>query len=173
MSSLKTATWPFATLGLILSLYALYVEHKISHKPEEVEEGVEEFSALCDIESIGASCSSTFSLPEGKLVSYFGIIPEGHLLDVPNALLGAIFYTYWLVLGTKLPRFTFAISTTAMMTAVFLAYKLTVLHELCILCWSTHVITTRLMIRAYFQLGESSTNTKEPVLKDPPKIKRI
>ena len=51
MSSLKTTTWPFAALGMILSLYALYVEHKISHKSED-----EEFSALCDIESIGASC---------------------------------------------------------------------------------------------------------------------
>lgn len=53
MPSLKTTTWPFATLGVVLSIYALYVEYKISHKPEDPEE---EFSALCDIESIGASC---------------------------------------------------------------------------------------------------------------------
>jgi len=56
MPSLKITTWPFAVLGAILSLYALYVEHKISHKSPVEEEGVEEFSALCDIESIGASC---------------------------------------------------------------------------------------------------------------------
>jgi hypothetical protein len=42
-------TWPFAALGVVLSAYAIYVEHKISHKSPE-----EEFSALCDIESIGA-----------------------------------------------------------------------------------------------------------------------
>jgi hypothetical protein len=45
-------TWPYAIFGAILSSYALYVEHKVAHKlPDE-----EEFSSLCDIEQIGASC---------------------------------------------------------------------------------------------------------------------
>jgi preprotein translocase subunit Sss1 len=44
-------TWPFAMMGVILSSYALYVEHKMAHKPDE-----EEFVALCDIDAIGASC---------------------------------------------------------------------------------------------------------------------
>lgn len=38
-------------MGVILSSYALYVEHKMAHKQEE-----EEFVALCDIDAIGASC---------------------------------------------------------------------------------------------------------------------
>ncbi|CAJ1964243.1 unnamed protein product [Cylindrotheca closterium] len=166
MSSFKTITWPFATLGVILSLYALYVEYKISHKnPDE-----DEFSALCDIESIGASCSSAFAMPEGKLVSYFGIVPQGHLLDVPNAFIGLVYYTYWLALRPIFPvPMTAMVSTLAMTASVFLAYKLLVLHELCILCWSTHIINLRLLLRAYNNVGES----KEPVLKEPPKIKRI
>jgi hypothetical protein len=42
----------FAVVGVILSMYALYVEHKVAHKlPSD-----EEFTALCDIEIIGASC---------------------------------------------------------------------------------------------------------------------
>jgi hypothetical protein len=44
-------TWPFAAFGVLLASYALYVEHKVAHKSPE-----EEFSALCDIEQIGASC---------------------------------------------------------------------------------------------------------------------
>jgi hypothetical protein len=40
-----------AFIGLVLSLYALYVEYKVAHVEED-----EEFSALCDIEAIGASC---------------------------------------------------------------------------------------------------------------------
>jgi len=169
-SSIKTTTWPFATLGVILSVYALYVEHKISNKPPE-----EEFSALCDIESIGASCSSAFSLPEGHIVSYIGIVEEGHWLDIPNPLIGLIYYTYWLVVRPMPPipsSLTAMISTLAMMASVFLAYKLLVLHELCLLCWSTHVINLRLIIRAYARLGEKPKST-EPVLKEPPKIKRI
>jgi hypothetical protein len=46
---LRTA--PFAILGWILSSYALYVEHKVAHKSPD-----EEFSALCDIQQINASC---------------------------------------------------------------------------------------------------------------------
>jgi hypothetical protein len=44
-------TWPWAVAGLVLSCYALYVEHKVSHKEED-----EIFTALCDIERLGASC---------------------------------------------------------------------------------------------------------------------
>lgn len=40
-----------AFLGLLVSLYAVYVEFKMKHKEEE-----EEFTALCDVEQIGASC---------------------------------------------------------------------------------------------------------------------
>jgi hypothetical protein len=44
-------TWPWAAAGFVLSCYALYVEHKVSHKEED-----ESFTALCDIEQLGASC---------------------------------------------------------------------------------------------------------------------
>jgi len=60
--------YALASLGLILSLYAVYVEYKVERsrddhdgEPRQDEEGVveiEEFKALCDIEAIGASCRS-------------------------------------------------------------------------------------------------------------------
>jgi hypothetical protein len=37
--------------------------------------------------------SNVFQLPEGRMLSYFGIVPEGSLLDVPNAALGAYLET--------------------------------------------------------------------------------
>ena len=49
--SVVTSRTFLAVAGLALSLYAVYVEVKMEHKPEE-----EEFTALCDIEAIGASC---------------------------------------------------------------------------------------------------------------------
>ena len=49
MSTSKTTIYAF--LGAALSAYALYVEYKVEHKSES-----EEFTALCDIEQIGASC---------------------------------------------------------------------------------------------------------------------
>ena len=32
--------------------------------------------------------SKVFQLPEGRMLTYFGIVSEGSLLDVPNAALG-------------------------------------------------------------------------------------
>jgi hypothetical protein len=49
MISTRTLT----TFGLVLSLYAIYVEHKAKHASEDPSV---EFTALCDIEAIGASC---------------------------------------------------------------------------------------------------------------------
>lgn len=135
---LRTA--PFAILGWILSSYALYVEHKVAHKSPD-----EEFSALCDIQQINASCSNVFQLPEGRMLSYFGVVPEGSLLDVPNAALGLVYYSYWLFLAKSVPSpITIFISSMAMASSIFLAIKLVLLGELCILCWSTHVINSRL-----------------------------
>ncbi|GAX24682.1 hypothetical protein FisN_4Hh240 [Fistulifera solaris] len=110
---------------------------------EHLDEG-EDFTALCDIDAIGASCSKTFSLPEGKLLSYFGIVPSGHALDLPNAALGSVFYAQLLVLRQPIRLFVCA----AMMTSIFLAYQLTfVLGDLCILCWSTHIINSILFYK--------------------------
>jgi len=47
-------------IGISLSCYAMHVEHRMS-LPE-----AHEFIALCDIPSLGASCSKTLTLPEGK-----------------------------------------------------------------------------------------------------------
>lgn len=42
-------------LGLILSVYAVYVEYKV-HQMNASDSMEEEFHALCDIEAISASC---------------------------------------------------------------------------------------------------------------------
>jgi Vitamin K epoxide reductase family len=102
--------------------------------------------------------SQVFQLPQGRMLSYFGLIPEGHLLDVPNALLGVIFYTYMLVLSSTLPKeLTLFMTAMALASSIFLAFQLTfVVRELCILCWSTHVINSSL---AWNLFGQSKTAT--------------
>jgi vitamin-K-epoxide reductase (warfarin-sensitive) len=141
MSSPQSIKAALTGLGLILSLYAVYVEHKMEHLAEHDEE----FTALCDIPSIGASCSTVFTLPVGKLLSYFGMVPKGSLLDVPNAMLGAIFYAVQLLVPSLPPAVNTVMVCCAMASSVFLAYQLTfVLGDLCLLCWSTHVINSTL-----------------------------
>jgi uncharacterized membrane protein len=103
--------------------------------------------------------SDVFSLPQGKLLSYFGIIPKGHVLDLPNAALGACFYLQQLFFG-GFP----ALVAVSFATSVFLAYQLTfVLGDLCILCWTTHVINTTLFVKTVVPLflGEKQDSKKK------------
>ena len=98
--------------------------------------------------------SSVFALPEGHLMSYFGLVSPGHWLDVPNALLGCLYYTYRIIFGakywdTRLIPFTQLIASCALATTIFLAYQLTLLQELCLLCWTTHLINVLLWIDAF------------------------
>lgn len=106
------------------------------------------------------------------MLSYFGIIPDGHFLDVPNAALGLAFYLVWLLVLPKLPKqLTFVVTSLAMLSSVFLAIQLMILKELCILCWSTHAINSRLWWNAF-----STLRAKGPAAKGgttAAKIKRV
>mmetsp|Transcript_26312 Transcript_26312/g.32434 ORF Transcript_26312/g.32434 Transcript_26312/m.32434 type:complete len:190 (+) Transcript_26312:32-601(+) len=149
-------------IGILLSSYALYVEYKtsVNHRREDEGVEIEEFQALCDIEAIGASCSSVFSLPEGRLLSYFSIVPNEHFLDVPNAALGFFYYTAVLLIEqffyrkygygcidfVSMPQITVAFNSAAMSSSIFLAIKLIQLKELCVLCWTTHLINSLLLV---------------------------
>jgi len=136
---------------MCLSLYAFYVEHKTSN-PTYTDGIEDEFQALCDIESIGASCSQVFSLPEGRMLSYFGIVPDGSVLDVPNAALGLTYYTIIFLAESLLAKtdlvktMTVCINCAAMTSSVFLATKLIQLGELCLLCWTTHLLNLLLLV---------------------------
>lgn len=57
-------TVPWALLGGILSIYALYVERMVHRRL--VHPDAEPFTALCDIEQIGASCRYVASKRESK-----------------------------------------------------------------------------------------------------------
>jgi Vitamin K epoxide reductase family. len=166
-----------STVGIILSCYALYVEYKTSH-PTRNEDGIEEeFQALCDIESIGASCSQVFALPEGKMMSYFGVVPKDSVIDVPNAALGLIYYSFIFLseqfLLTRSGRrtdlilyVTFALNCAAMSSSIFLATKLFQLGELCVLCWTTHLLNSLLLIYYFRRLLLKNKKMTKKTVKD-------
>ena len=144
-------------------------------------------------------CSAVFSLPEGKMLSYFGIVPHGHVLDIPNGVLGMIFYTYTIIryfvtrkMNQKLkrlnsvvnhkdndkklkPNILFAssvnmiISTLAIASSLFLGRKLWILKELCVVCVSTHIINTTLWMRAIDELATPNTSSSM----DNPNVKGV
>jgi hypothetical protein len=94
--------------------------------------------------------SETFMRPQGKMASYFGLVPKDSALDLPNAAFGVVYYTYRLVLAQNaaLATISMALTTAAFVSTVWLAYQLTViLGDLCVLCWSIHVINTKLFLQ--------------------------
>jgi uncharacterized membrane protein len=132
---------PFLTLicglGLLLSVYALYVEHM--HLVDN------DFEALCDI-SAETSCSDVFSSKQGKVFSYLHIIPENSLLDQPNAFYGSIYYLCFVIFHhipfRKEIKKTLLMlaSTGSMILSSYLAYTLAFeLHKKCFLCFSTYI----------------------------------
>jgi vitamin-K-epoxide reductase (warfarin-sensitive) len=125
------------TCGMLLSLYAIYVEHRATIE--------DDYEALCDI-SETVSCSKVFTSEYGKIFSYIGIIPKDSIVDLPNAVYGAIFYlvyaiSYILVRDKYIGKvFLLFLSVLSMILSAFLAYILSqLLHEMCIVCLSTYI----------------------------------
>lgn len=92
-------------IGLLLSVYALYVENKVENSPG--------FVAFCDINA-WIACSKVselcvavpktktlmtslplqvFQSEYGHLLRMWGVVEAGSPLDVPNAALGVLFYS--------------------------------------------------------------------------------
>lgn len=105
--------------------------------------------------------SAVFSLPEGKMLSFFGIVPSGHFLDIPNGILGMIFYLYVLLRhittpplapgplsGLFLPQSNVIMCSLAFASSLFLGRKLYLIKEICVLCLTTHILNTTLFYRA-------------------------
>ena len=116
--------------------------------------------------------SNVFQLPEGRMLSYFGLVTAGSALDVPNAALGFTYYALWLMFLPSFPKgLRFFVASMAMSSSVFLAAKLLILKELCILCWSTHIINARLLWSAYLSFRSSGESAKQAEGKA--KIKRV
>lgn len=115
--------------------------------------------------SISFSISAVFELPEGHLLSYFGIVERHSDYDIPNALIGCVYYFYMLFLAGMFPPFlTKFASTMAFATTVFLAYQLSfVVKELCLVCWTTHVLNTLLWYNCMFGGSKSSSGKQKRV----------
>lgn len=103
--------------------------------------------------------SVVFQLPEGKMLSYFGLVPKDSVLDIPNGILGLIFYAYVLIRGNLKEsnlilldrRVNAVICTLAMASSLFLARKLYIIKEICVVCLTTHLINTTLFCRAVLE----------------------
>ena len=77
-------------VGIAVTSYALYVEHKM----EQAKKQGESYEALCDIRGDGfeASCTAVLGSTYGHILSHWGWVQHGSALDFSNATLGLLFY---------------------------------------------------------------------------------
>jgi len=123
----SAATCACGLLGLLLSLYALYVEHEATHNPG--------YRAWCD--NRWMACTRVFTSEYGHLV-----------LGVSNAAWGVGFYSAIYVLGfTNRVTLTLALSAAACLASVGLAYLLTaVLGDFCPVCAMMYAVNSALLL---------------------------
>ena len=147
----------FAFFGMILSMYALYVEHKAA-----TEDG---FEAFCDI-SDEVSCSKVFLSEYGRIFSHLGLIPKDSVLDQPNAFFGVVFYLLFSIISVGFSKseigklLLLAMSSMSMLLSAYLAYILTdILQDKCIVCFSTYICNISLFIGSII-LSKRKTQSK-------------
>jgi uncharacterized membrane protein len=95
------------------------------------------------------------------MLSFFGLVPKDSALDIPNGILGMLFYIYVflrcsLFRSSKLflvdRSVNATICTLALASSIFLARKLYVIKEICVVCLTTHIVNTIMFYRAMLEM---------------------
>jgi vitamin-K-epoxide reductase (warfarin-sensitive) len=129
------AIYLISLAGMLLSIYAAYVERKVSQDRN--------YRALCDISS-KMSCSKTFTSGYGKM-----------FLGISNGIIGIIFYAAIITL-TYLGhmQIIFYLAAVSVLCSIYLAYALSFkVKTACIVCYSIYIINLVLFFityKAYF-----------------------
>lgn len=140
MTALRVAGWAAKlslVAGIVVASYAVYIDHKASMDGSYV--------AMCEV-SEQFSCMKVLSSPQSKVLSFFGIIPQGSLLDQSNATYGLIFFLLQAILFARYSSVDAVqvvllwMSAAAMILCAYLAYVLDqVLQTVCLVCFATYV----------------------------------
>lgn len=116
-------------IGLILSIYAYYVEFKIKNK---------KYKAGCDINA-KISCSKAFSSSYGKLIG------------VSNSLIGIFFYILIIILFYIKLELIFYFALFSVIGSIYLAYlQFFKIKSFCLVCSSIYFINILLFISSIF-----------------------
>jgi len=109
-----------AVIGIVMSLYLLYVRRRLVHDSS--------YKAVCDI-------SEKMSCTKVAASKY------SHLLGVPNAFIGLLFYAAVLVLSDiALTKIIFYLSIPAVLATIYLAYLMQFrVKNSCIVCYGTYI----------------------------------
>ena len=129
-----------AVVGLLLSIYAYYVEIKTKQNVN--------YKAVCDITD-GASCGKVVTSKYGKIVD-----------GISNSVGGILFYISVLVLTLyNLPVFMtslqaiFYLSVLSILGSLYLAYiQYFKIKSLCVVCTAIYIVNILLVVFSYLKL---------------------
>lgn len=140
----------FSCFGIVISVYSLYIEIR--------KEKDKNYRAACDFNE-HMSCSRVLT---SKYSKGFGVVEilfgKEHVLNMPNCILGIIFYSMQLLLGLFTyywaTQLLFFCSVASCFGSLYLAYILfAVLHDFCLVCVTTYGVNaalTYLNYQAYY-----------------------
>ncbi|KAK4289792.1 hypothetical protein Pmani_037263 [Petrolisthes manimaculis] len=139
-----------STVGIVLAVYALYVETAKEHDGN--------YKAMCDISS-SVSCSKVFTSKYGRGFGLVGsILGEDHFLNVPNSIPGIIFYILNIIMGEVksigVARAQRVILSLSNLMSLYLGYLLYfVLHDFCVVCVSTYMVNLILTVLSFYRVS--------------------
>jgi len=147
-----------AIVGILISLYAWYVEWNLETNPM--------YQPSCN-GWFGGSCSKVFQSPYAHIASHWGLLPSGHPLDLSLALTGIILYSAYLFAIT-IPFHFFMreeiFLTVAVAGGIFSCYLLYVikyiLNDFCIVCTSFHVCNFIMLVLAIIEYRSPSVGRR-------------
>jgi len=127
------------TLGILVAGYALHVESMLIDVPG--------YQPSCDISSLQMSCSKVFNSKYAKIMSYWGFVKHGSLLDLSLPQFAVLYFFACLLLPLSVRRFPQTkpawriLSYVVVAFNIYLAYILKFkLGEFCIVCVTNYVI---------------------------------
>jgi uncharacterized membrane protein len=116
------------TCGFLISLYALYVRHKLLKAPT--------YSPICDIRA-NISCSKAMGSQYSKT------------MGIPNALAGLLFYALVFVLSFSFIHLVVYPVLASVLFSLYLAYISYIKQKnFCLVCTLTYVVNIALLVLA-------------------------
>ena len=146
-----------ASFGLLLSIYALYVEHQLA------DQNSLDYQPACDIKFLGASCSNVFSSESNHL-----------FYDIPNGVLGIFYYLFLILYMVKIKKmhnsmfdtlfYTAILAST--ITSIYLIHTLFKLGDFCIICTLLHICNAFILYNGIKMYSISSNSSKNKKMKN-------
>jgi vitamin-K-epoxide reductase (warfarin-sensitive) len=120
-----------ALAGLLLSIYAYYIEKRAERQKD--------YKAVCDIKE-SMSCTAAFTSPYGKIAG------------ISNSLVGIIFYAFFIFMTSfsQFKVYWFYIAAFSFIGAIYLAYlSYFKMRNFCVICTAIYIINLILVILTY------------------------